>query len=116
MNNIEWTHKKIEINDIRKVKNFYILSVNDKKITSPIFVDHIIFEGRIKSYFLKNSMHELDRDNILKLKWNMVINQGYFIKYSEATADIEKNYKDPDRFYISFLEIDGPLGTYISTK
>jgi len=109
---IEWTHKKLLINDIRKVKNFYIISLSDKKITSPIFVDDRIFERRLKSYYLKNNIDDIKREDILNIKWNMIINKGFFEKYNQNN-DIEKIYKDPNKFYISFLEIDGPLGMYV---
>ena len=110
--NIDWTHKKLAISDVRKVKNFYVISVDDKKITSPIFVDHNIFEGRLKSFFLKNNLDDVHRHEILALKWNMVINQGYFVKFGQDN-EVEQIHKDPNKFYISFLEVDGPLGTYV---
>lgn len=113
--NIDWTHRKIKITDIRKVKNFYVISVVDKKITSPLFVEHKIFEGRLKSYYLKNNhdTYQFNRNEVLDVDWNMVINKGYFIKI-DSNDHVEKIYKDKDKFYISFLEIDGPLGTHIS--
>lgn len=109
---IDWTHRKLGISDVRKVKNFYVISVNDRKITSPIFVDHNIFEGRLKSYFLKNNMNDVSREDVLNLKWNMVINKGFFVKYTQY-GETEEIHKDPNKFYISFLEVDGPLGTYV---
>jgi len=112
MNIIEWTHPGVKINDVRKVKNFYVISVDDKKVTSTIFVDHNIFEGRLKSYYLKDTMEDIHRSEVLGVKWNMVINQGYFIKYGRDGEE-ERIEKDPNKFYISFLEIDGPLGTHV---
>lgn len=117
--NVEWTHKGVSITDIRKVKKFYVLTLVDKKITNPLFVDHSIFEGRVNSYYLRGfnnsrlNMNDLTRDEVLSVKWNMVINKGYYIKY-DATGNEDKIYKDEDKYYISFLEIDGPLGMHIS--
>ena len=117
MDNINWTHEGIQLTDIRKVKKFYILSVNDKKIKSPLFVDHNIFDARLKSYFLTDRIDDcrISRADVLTLKWNMVITQGYFLKY-DAVGGTQEVYKDPDKFYISFLEIDGPLGHHISAN
>jgi len=108
---IDWTHKKVSIIDIRKVKKFYLLSIDDKKITSPLFVDHNIFEGRINSFYLKDN-YEFSREDVLKIKWNMLITQGFFYKY-EKDGEFEQIMKDKDKFYISFLEIDGVLGNYV---
>ena len=113
--NIDWTHKGVKITDVRKVRKFYVLSVDDRKIDSPLFVDHNIFEGRLNSYYLKDthSAGGYDREQVINVKWNMVITKGHFIKYNQDN-EIETVNKDPDKFYISFLEIDGPLGTHIS--
>lgn len=126
--NIEWTHKELQITDIRKVRKFYVISVDDKKINNPLFVDHSIFEGRVNSYYLRgfknsydiknyssvhNEPEEIKREEVINVKWNMAIYKGFFIKYN-ANNEAEKIYKDQDKFYISFLEIAGPLGSHIS--
>jgi len=117
--NVEWTHKGIGITDIRKVKKFYILTLGDKKISNPLFVDHSIFEGRVNSYYLRGFVGpgrdtiSLTRDEVLSVKWNMVINKGHYIKI-DANGKEDPIYKDEDKYYISFLEIDGPLGQHIS--
>jgi len=111
--NIDWTHKKIYLRDIRKTKKFYILNVSDKSITSPLFVDHLIFEARVKSFYLRDT-NKFSREEVIdQVRWNMVITKGYFIKL-DKDGKAEHINKDEDKFYISFLEIDGPLGTYIS--
>lgn len=109
---IDWTHKKVSIQDIRKVKKFYILSIDDKKITSPLFVDHSIFEGRVNSFYLKDN-YDFSREDILKVKWNLVITQGFFYKTEKDGGEFERVDKDKDKFYVSFLEIDGILGTHV---
>jgi len=118
--NIDWTHKDVKIEDIRKVRKFYVISINDRKITSPLFVQHDIFEGRVDSFYLRGydvdtgrgKKNSMTREEVLNVKWNMVINQGYFIKIVDGRQ--EKVHKDPDKFYISFLEIAGPLGNHVS--
>lgn len=119
--NIDWTHKDVKIQDIRKVRKFYVISINDKKITSPLFVQHDIFEGRVDSYYLrgyndltsrKGSYSSMTREEVTNVNWNMVITKGYYIKLTDGRE--EEVYKDPDKFYISFLEIAGPLGNHVS--
>ena len=108
---IDWTHSQVTINDIRKVRKFYILSVNN--ISNPIFVDQNIFEGRINSYYLRDYTSAFKREEVLNVKWNMVIEKGFFYKLERDSKEPEKIYKDPEKYYISFLEIDGPLGTHV---
>jgi len=119
--NIEWTHKGVKITDIRKVKQFYVISIADKKITSPLFVTHNIFDARVNSYYLRGfsgtasnlGVGVNSREEVLDVTWNMVINKGYYIKLS-GDGNEEKIWKDEDKFYISFLEIAGPLGDHVS--
>ena len=111
LNIMDWTHKKISITDIRKINKFYILNISDKNIDQPLFVDHGIFEARLKAYYLSDSPN-FDRIQVMSVKWNMVITEGCFVKINKD-KNIEKILKDADKFYISFLEIDGPLGTHI---
>lgn len=108
---IDWTHKQVDINDIRKVKKFYILNVDDSLVQGPLFVDHTIFEGRMKSFYLRD-IPEFEREEVLNVKWNMVINKGFFYKI-EKNGENEKIPKEIDKYYISFLEIDGPLGNHV---
>lgn len=119
--NIDWTHEGVKLTDVRKVRKFYVISIDDKKINSPLFVDHNIFEGRVDSYYLrgyhdinygKSQISNVTRDEVLNVKWNMVITKGYFIKLVDGKQ--EEIYKDPDKYYISFLEIAGPLGNHVS--
>ena len=110
---IVWTHKQVAIKDIRKVRKFYILSIDG--LENPIFVDQSIFEGRVNSYYLRDSTtnQSIQRDEVLKVKWNLVITKGFFYKIDDRGNGPGKIDKDPDKYYISFLEIDGPLGTYV---
>ena len=110
---IDWTHRQVTIKDIRKVRKFYILSIED--VDNPIFVDQNIFEGRVASYYLKDPLTkiEFERDQVLNVKWNMVISEGGFYKLDRETGDVVKINKDADKSYISFLEIDGPLGMHV---
>jgi len=124
--NIDWTHKGIHVEDIRKLTKLYVIKINDPNIevpvndkfvipsviTSPLFVKDTIFEERLKSYFLKD-MTKISREDILGVAWNMYITKGYYIKINEK-GDVEKFNHDPEKWYVSYLEIEGALGTFCS--
>jgi hypothetical protein len=114
--NIDWTHKNITITDVRKLNKLYVLKITDpmaaSQIESPLFVKDNIFEERLKSYFLKDIV-SITRNEILNVNWNMYITKGYYIKVNEK-GNIEKYNNDSEKWYISYLEIEGPLGTFTS--
>jgi len=107
----DWTHKDVSITDIRKIQSLYIISIDEKKVTPPLLVNFKIFEERLKIYFLKDA-HRVSREEILKVKWNMYITQGYYVKV--VNNEIQQFPIDADKFYVSYLEIAGPLATFQS--
>jgi len=109
---MDWTHKEISITDIRKINNLYILSVDDKKVSPPLLVNEKIFNERLKLYFLKDA-HRVPREEILSVKWNMYITKGYYIKIY-AEDDVKQFPMEENKFYVSYLEISGPLATFQS--
>ena len=109
----DWTHKDVTITDIRKIQGLYIISIDEKKITPPLLVNERIFNERLKNYFLKEA-HRVPREDILKVKWNMYITQGYYIKL--ANGEVQQFDMEPDKFYVSYLEISGPLATFQSVS
>lgn len=114
--NIDWTHAGIQIKDVRKLSKLYVIKIHNvisvDQIESPLFVKDTIFEERLKSYFLRD-MSKISREDILDVRWNMYITKGYYIKVNEK-GDVEKFPHDPEKWYVSYLEIDGPLGTFCS--
>jgi hypothetical protein len=124
-NKLDWTHKDIKITDIRKFGNVYIIEVTDDKffsdneqlnklneIIKPLFIKDTIFEERLRSYFLKN-VSQISREDILNVRWNMYITQGYYIKMDEYGKAVHRNM-DPEKWYVSYLDINGPLGSFES--
>ena len=113
---LDWTHTLIQIKDIRKLNKLYVIKIHDvyanEQIESALFVKDVIFEERLKSYFLKD-VSKITREEILSAKWNMYITKGHYIKISEKGM-VEKFERDPEKWYVSYLEIDGPLGTFES--
>lgn len=114
----DWTHKSVQIKDIRKLSEFYIFTIsNTEGITDPdgfgvpLMVKDTIFEERLKSYFLKD-ISKISREEILEVKWNMYITKGYFVKITYK--EIIPHDMDSEKYYVSYLEIDGELGTFQS--
>lgn len=113
--NLDWTHKNIKIKDIRKLNKLYVLKILDLSSTAidtPLFVKDIIFEERLKSYFLKD-VNNISREDICSIGWNMYITKGYYIKIDQ-NGYVEKYNHDPTKWYISYLEIEGSLGEFSS--
>jgi len=113
---LDWTHKHIKITDIRKLNKFYVITINDataiEQITKPLFVKNHIFEERLRSYFLKDT-YKITREEILDVEWNMYISRGHYVKI-DKNGVITKFDHDPNKWYISYLEINGELGSFAS--
>lgn len=115
--NLDWTHKIIHISDIRKLNKLYVFKLYPSSSSTEIpdtslFVKDTIFEERVKSYFLRD-MSRITREDIFKVSWNMYITKGYYIKIDESGKPIRYDI-DPEKWYVSYLEIDGPLGSFCS--
>lgn len=115
----DWTHHDVKITDIRKLSEFYIFMIdennNSPKASSvehhPLMVKDKIFDERLKPYFLKDASR-VTREEIMSVKWNMYITKGYYIKISKGL--VSKFDVDPEKYYVSYLEIAGPLGSFCS--
>jgi len=105
----DWTHKEVQLTDIRKLHKLYIISTKD---FNPLFVSEKIFEDRLRSYFLCDPA-KVSREQIMKLKFNMYITKGYYIKFNQ-NGEITRYDQNPEKNYISFLEISGDLGSFSS--
>lgn len=112
MLDLDWTHKDVLITDIRKLNRFYIISTNateDGEEIPSMLIKYNIFEERLKSYFLTENY---TREMVLGVKWNMYLTKGHFIKIDENGH--AETYVHQDKWYVSYLEIAGPLGTFSS--
>ena len=110
----DWTHPNVEITDIRKLSQLYVLTIKSKEINKPLFVKTHIFEDRLKSFFLVDYVDKLSRSDVLTQRWNMYITKGFFIKIRDGIIIKHDEKTDPDKYYVSFLEIDGALGSFES--
>lgn len=113
----DWTHKGIKIKDIRKNFKFYtlLLDVKDNNGEDIItYVAHNILEEIITSYFMKPMIH-ITRQEILDLKWNVYLTQGFYIKIDKYSKEATTFYKDnhPNKYYISYLDIETLLANSI---
>lgn len=125
----DWTHTDIRITDIRKLSEFYIFMVGisdgtsmgipidqpskGEEIPAPLMVKDKIFEERLRPYFLKDAFR-VTREEILSVRWNMYISKGHYIKISRG--NVQEYQMDKDKYYVSYLEIAGPLGTFQGLK
>ena len=106
----DWTHDEVKMSDIRRLSKFYIFTIEGME-EYPLMVKDRIFEERLKPYFLKDA-HRVTREEILNVKWNLYISKGYYMKISNG--EINKYSMDSEKYYVSYLEIAGPLGTFQS--
>jgi hypothetical protein len=109
---LDWTDKHVFINDVRKIKKLYILKINN--IEESLFVNEDIFEQRLKSYWIKDNISEITRENILSVSWDFYITKGYYIKIDKE-HNITKINQDPNKYYVSYLDIHGPLSNFHQT-
>jgi len=124
----EWTHTDVKITDIRRLSEFYIFTIGisggtdamglpaelpskGEEVPAPLMVKDKIFEERLRPYFLRDA-HRVTREEILNVRWNMYITKGHYIKISRG--EMHKYDMDPEKYYVSYLEIAGPLGTFQS--
>lgn len=111
-NKYDWTHENVTIKDVRKLSKLYAIYVDIDGIDRPLFVNNKIFEERMASYFLTTNF---SRNDVLSVKWNLYITQGYFVKMKNS--ELEKHPQDDDsKYFVSFLEIAGKLGTFQSIQ
>lgn len=108
----DWTHKNVRVKDIRKNDSMYILCLDIPNLDNPIVtILSNIFEEQLKTYFI-TSLENITRADILNLQWNMVLTQGYFIKLNKDGFVAKKEYKIPNKWYVSFLKVRGELSTF----
>lgn len=108
----DWTNREVKITDIRKLSEYYIFTIDTGGEVGPLLVKNNIFEERLKTYFLKEA-HRVTREEILNVRWNMYITKGHYIKI-QSFGIIQTFEMDPNKYYVSYLEISGPLGTIAS--
>ena len=109
METLNWTHFDELFTDIRRLNDFYIFTIDT--IERPLIVKRKILDERLKQYFLVSNPESISRKELLEVKWNLYITKGYYIKIDE-NGDSENFYQDPEKYYVSFLEPAGPLGTF----
>lgn len=108
----DWTHKNVRITDIRKLSNLYVVTVDDAKVDRPLLISRRIFEERALPYFIADSMRSVTRQDLLDLEWNFYITKGYYVKAQDGELVKHTDKTDENKWYVSFLEISGPLDDF----
>jgi len=104
----DWTDKYVKIIDIRKFYKLYAIKVEQYPT---LFVKDSILIDRLRAYFFKDIIL---REEILSVKWNLYVTQGFYVKFS-PDGDLVKYGQTPenkDKWFISYLDIAGDLGTF----
>lgn len=109
----DWTHKDVRIIDIRKNSKMYILLLDVEGVDTPVTVQSGIFDEQLVSYFMCDTQ-KISRDDILSVRWNMVLSKGYYIKIDKsAEATATKHFSsNSDKWFVSYLKVSGELGTF----
>jgi len=112
MDAINWTHVCLHLTDIRKISEYYLLTISTFGPATVFTVKDKIFEERLRAYFLTD-ISKITREQILTVKWNFYISKGEYIKINK-NGEIQKFKMDEDKSYISYLEIEGPIAKFQS--
>lgn len=113
----DYTDKNITITDIRLKKgrkkgdDFFAITLSN--IEDVVFVNYNIFNDRIRAFFLGKDVKQVSREEILNLKWNFIITEGYYLKIAEKDQ-FERVEGMKGKKYVSVLEIAGPIGEFIN--
>lgn len=113
MNIKNYTHKGIKIKDIRLKNNienndkYLALILDDDSIKDTLYINYNILNDRVKSYFLGNGLDKINKNILLSLRWNFIINKGFYYKISGKCSFDKYVSKNPSKFYISIIEIEG---------
>lgn len=107
----EWTHEEVELLDIRKNDKMHILHLNIPEIDNPVVtINNDIIIDQLNTYFI-TGLDLVTRNDIMELKWNLVLTKGYYVKLLKG-GEAEKQYKNPNKWYVSFIKVSGSLGTF----
>jgi hypothetical protein len=119
---MKWTHENVKLTDIRRsvrkdknnYKVLYVITIDDEEIKTPLFISEKIFRDRVESYFLQD-INNISREMVSGVTWNFLITKGHYVKI-DKNGNVNEVDSNPNKYYISYLEISGPLGTLQSSK
>ena len=116
MKHLDYTHKTLQLNDIRyrgsNDKGYYILAFES---VPPVNIDKSIFENVLFKVFGPLFMKDLTYDRIKNMQWNVHISDGYFYQWDSNVMEYVKVEGKQGRYYISRIDKAGVLSelTYI---
>jgi hypothetical protein len=105
--NIDFTHKGLTIQDIKKIKKNDFYKIKFKELDEILSVSAISLEYRLCGYFMKDSINYISRDEILSCKYNINLTTGYYLRIEDGKL---KNFPSNNRkSYINFISIDSEI-------
>jgi hypothetical protein len=114
--NIDFTHKGLTIQDIKKIKTNDFYKIKFKELDEVLSVSANSLEPRLCAHFMKDSINFISRNDILSSKYNIHLTKGYYVRVegNKITTYPSKI----NRSYINFINIDNEIdkieGPYFS--
>ena len=113
-NKIEWTNKNVIFRDIRLIDNFYYITLLNESNSETLYDSSQLITVKFNSTVLNNVLSSyylvkkdfFARDEILTLKWNLVLTKGFY--YKNINDSYVEMKKEPDQWYISYININSP--------
>jgi hypothetical protein len=116
MKTLEYNYFDLKLVDLRyrgnDEKGYYLLSfqTNTKAKIYPININKSIFETVLYKYF--TPLFDYTRKDLFDLKWCAYLSEGKYYQYDASTGEYnEKLAGNPERIYVSRLDIMGDLHT-----
>ena len=114
MKTLEYNYFDLKLVDLRyrgnDEKGYYILSFEtpNKAKIYPVNINKSIFETVLFKYF--TPLFNYTRQDLFGLKWCAHLSEGKYYQYSQSLRTYDEvNGSDPDRIYVSRLDIMGDL-------
>jgi hypothetical protein len=106
--NIDFTHKGLTIQDIKKIKKNDFYKIKFKELDEILSVSAISLEYRLCGYFMKDSINFISRDEILSCKYNINVTTGHYLRIEDGKLKhfTSRHSKKP---YINFISIDSEI-------
>tara|TARA_R110000787_G_scaffold123288_1_gene234293 strand:- start:971 stop:1342 length:372 start_codon:yes stop_codon:yes gene_type:complete len=116
MKTLEYNYMDLSLVDLRyrgnNEKGYYILSFQTQRGEKifPININKSIFETVLYKYF--TPLFQYTREDLFKLRWCAYLSEGKYYQYDSQSREYgEVQGSDPDRIYVSRLDIIGDLHT-----
>jgi hypothetical protein len=113
---IDFTHKGLTIQDIKKIKTNDFYKIKFKELDEVLSVSAISLEPRLCAHFMKESINFISRNDVLSCKYDIHLTKGYYLRIEDGK--IKTFPSRNNRSYINFINIDNEIdrieGPYFS--